>query len=153
MFEWFKKKEQRQKILVVDDNQDLVMAVAIVLEGQQYEVKTALNGPGALKVADQFLPDLIILDIMMPGMDGSEVLSNLKLNSRTKDIPVIMLTALNEMKDVEKHFVGGAASYIIKPYSNARLLEAVRAVFAKTGSGGPAITGYIPPSAEQPPQK
>jgi len=151
MFNFFGKKETSlPRVLVVDDNPDLVAAVITVLGKQQYDVKSAHNGPSALKMAEQFQPDVILLDVMMPGMDGGEVLSELKQNPKTKDIPVLMLTVMNDMKDVEKHFLGGAAGYIIKPYKNERLMESVRSILEKNKTGGTVITGYVPSAEDKP---
>ena len=108
--------ERRQKpvILVVDDTpENLDVMTSILSPG--YAVRAAINGPTALKIAEKQLPDLILLDIMMPGMDGYEVCQKLKENPVTRDIPVIFVTAMDQISDEARGFSLGAADYIPKP--------------------------------------
>jgi putative two-component system response regulator len=102
-------------ILVVDDT---VTNIDILVEalGGSYEVAVATNGPSALKIAEASLPDIILLDIAMPGMDGYEVCRRLKSQGRTKDIPVIFLSAMTELKNKTRGFGLGAVDYITKPF-------------------------------------
>ncbi len=109
------KKFEDCTILVVDDtrmNVDLLVSAI----GDRYDLSVAMNGPTALQLATENVPDLILLDIMMPDMDGFEVLKRLREGERTKDIPVILLTALSEVGDKAKGFALGAMDYIIKPF-------------------------------------
>jgi putative two-component system response regulator len=102
-------------ILAVDDvkmNLDLLVSAL----GDRYDLSVATNGAAALKLASEAHPDLILLDIMMPGMDGFEVLQQLKENPDTRDIPVIFLSALSEVEKKAKGFDMGAVDYIIKPF-------------------------------------
>jgi len=112
-------------ILVVDDiPQNIEVAKGILLP--EYSIMAASNGQLALKIAETKQPDIILLDIMMPDMDGFEVCRQLKANSATKNIPVIFVTALDEQVDEEKGFHLGAVEYITKPYNHAILKARVR---------------------------
>jgi signal transduction histidine kinase len=103
-------------ILVVDDQPINLKVIASVLS-QEYSLSIANNGVNALKMLEKGLPDLILLDIMMPEMDGFEVCRQIKQNERTKDIPVIFLTAKTDIKDIIKGFDYGAVDYIFKPFN------------------------------------
>ncbi len=105
-----------KSILVVDDtpaNIDILMEIL----ADKYDVSVATDGPSALESVAEDKPDLILLDVMMPGMDGYEVCSRLKSSEQTKDIPVIFITAMTEIEDEIKGFEAGAIDYITKPFS------------------------------------
>ena len=119
-------KEPSQTVLVVDDTPENIDVLKGVL-GKHYLVKAATNGPLALKIAASANPpDLIMLDVMMPGMDGYEVCSLLKADERTRPIPVIFATAKAELEDEAKGFALGAADYITKPVRAPLVLARVR---------------------------
>lgn len=103
-------------ILAVDDQPNNLKVIAGVL-GDEYQLSIANNGHNALKILDKLVPDLILLDIMMPGMDGFEVCHEIKLRPQLKDIPVIFLTAKTEISDIVKAFEAGAVDYIFKPFN------------------------------------
>jgi putative two-component system response regulator len=103
-------------VLVVDDNEANVDILVDTL-GEIYEVSVAMDGPTALEVVKENPPDLILLDIMMPGMDGYEVCQRLKANQKTRSIPVIFVTAMDQIADEMKGFALGAVDYITKPIS------------------------------------
>jgi PleD family two-component response regulator len=116
----------KQVILVVDDSPDDIALISQVLR-ETYQVKVATNGKDALHIAySSSPPDLILLDIMMPGMDGYEACRQLKSDPQTSDIPVIFLSSRGEVADEEKGFEAGAVDYIIKPISPPILLARVR---------------------------
>lgn len=116
----------KQVILIVDDSPDDIALISKVLR-ETYQVKVATNGKDALHIVfSANPPDLILLDIMMPGMDGYEVCRELKSDPQTSDIPVIFLTSKTEVADEEKGFEAGAVDYIIKPLSPPILLARVR---------------------------
>jgi putative two-component system response regulator len=116
----------KQVILVVDDSPDDIALISQVLR-ETYQVRVATNGKDALHIAySSNPPDLILLDIMMPGMDGYEACRQLKSDSQTSDIPVIFLSSRGEVADEEKGFEAGAVDYIIKPISSPILLARVR---------------------------
>ena len=116
--------EDKKRILVVDDESTNIKILKYTL-GLDYNVSAATDGPDALEVAEELLPDLILLDIVMPDMDGYAVISKLKGNEKTKDIPVIFLTAMVSPEDETKGFNLGASDYIFKPFSSDLLLRRV----------------------------
>jgi DNA-binding response OmpR family regulator len=116
----------RNQILLVDDHPVNLKALDILLTAQGYAVRTAPNGSLALILAQKFPPDLILLDIRMPGMDGFETCHRLKGDDRTRDIPIIFLSALDELKDKIKAISVGGADYIIKPFAKADVLARVK---------------------------
>jgi len=118
-----------QTILVVDDAPENIDVLSGVLS-TSYKIKAAINGEKALKIAFASSPDLILLDIMMPGMDGYEVCRRLKDDPRTKNIPVIFVTAKSDVKDETHGFELGAVDYITKPVSPPIVLARVHAQLA-----------------------
>lgn len=116
----------QQTILIVDDTPDNIDVLAEVL-APHYQTKIALNGEKALKIAaGEHKPDLILLDIMMPGISGYDVCQRLKRNSDTHGIPIIFVTAMNDMEDEKKGLEMGAVDYITKPINPAIVLARVR---------------------------
>ncbi len=103
-------------ILIVDDEADGRFLVDAILEGQGYVLETARNGPEALEKASRLQPDLILLDVMMPDMDGFEVCSRIRNNPLTAEVPIIMLTAMDDRRHLLKGLESGADDYITKPY-------------------------------------
>ena len=120
------------QILVVDDEPDILSVLVYHLSREGYQVKTAVNGQGALKAAEVDRPDLIILDLMLPGMDGYEVLARLRSDERLGSIPVILLTALVEEEERVKGFEVGADDYIAKPFSARELGLRVEALLRRS---------------------
>jgi len=124
------------KILVVDDEPSITNLVSAYLKPEGYEVFTAIDGPSGLKAARAFKPDLVILDIMLPGMDGIELLSRLR---RESEVYVILLTAKTEETDKVVGLSIGADDYVTKPFSprelTARVKSALRRIQAGAGSG------------------
>ena len=110
-----------KKILVCDDEPYILMALTDAVEMEGYECVTAINGKEALQKAREALTDLIMLDIMMPFMDGFEVCRELKADATTRDIPVIMLTAKSQQIDIQKGKDAGADDYITKPFRPSTL--------------------------------
>ena len=113
----------KQKILIVDDTPENIQILMETLK-DDYKIVAAINGEKALKMAEMIpLPDIILLDIMMPGMDGYEVCNRLKDNEKTRYIPVVFITALSEEEDEAKGLALGAVDYIAKPI-NPELVKA-----------------------------
>ncbi len=112
-------------ILIVDDVPTNVMLVQAILKKQGYTLLTADNGPKALEICEAKLPNLVLLDIMMPGMDGYEVLKRLKDNPKTNHIPVIIMSALSDMQSIVKGYQLGAIEYVTKPFQREELLKRV----------------------------
>ncbi len=115
------------KILVVDDQPDNVFLLEDRLNKEGFNVIRAYDGKSAIKKAEFEKPDLILLDVMMPDIDGFEVCKSIKLNQHTNSIPVILVTALNSSSDIEKGFEIGAFDYIKKPFNRTELLARVKA--------------------------
>lgn len=113
-------------ILIVDDNKNNLQVLGNVLNESKYRVAMAINGNTALRLAEKTHPDLIVLDIMMPEMDGFEVCKRLKADAKTADIPVIFLTAKTDLEDVVKGFQLGGVDYITKPFKKEELLVRVK---------------------------
>lgn len=119
------KKVLKPLILIVDDTPQNIQVLGSILYDNGYNVSIASSGAGALQSVKNKIPDLILLDIQMPGMDGFEVCAQLKNRNETKDIPVIFLTALTETKSILKGFNLGAVDYITKPFNAAELTARV----------------------------
>jgi len=120
-----KKKSIRARILVVDDEPDLVSTVQCRLKWYRCEVITAANGKEGLEKAISEKPDLILLDLNMPVMNGHEMLERLRNHPDLKDTPVIMLTALCEAQDIATVSSYGISDYITKPFDFAELMEKI----------------------------
>jgi len=118
-----------RKILAVDDEKHIVRLIQVNLERQGYDVVTAFDGKEALQKVEAERPDLVVLDVMMPYMDGFEVLQNLKRNPSTRDIPVIMLTAKAQDADVFKGLQSGVDLYLTKPFNPMELISFVKRIF------------------------
>ncbi len=119
----------KKKILVVDDEEDILHFLELVLGEKGYQVITASGGHEALTRAQIEHPDLVLLDIMMPKMDGWEVLKLLRVDAATADIPVAMLSARTEAKDRVQGLQEGAIDYICKPFSLQELIGKIESVF------------------------
>jgi two-component system alkaline phosphatase synthesis response regulator PhoP len=124
----------RHTILMVDDEEDIVEMVRYNLTKEGYDVSGAANGEDAIRIAKKAVPDLIILDLMLPGVDGLDVCKVLKNDQRTKNIPIIMLTAKCEETDIILGLELGADDYIAKPFSLKVLRARVKAVLRRTKS-------------------
>ena len=122
----------KKRILVVDDERDLVELIAYNLQRNGYEVLTAPDGQAALDAARRQRPDLIILDLMLPGIDGTEVARQLRADPITAHVPVIMLTAKSEEIDVVVGLALGADDYITKPFSMKILLARLSTVLRRS---------------------
>jgi len=122
------------KILVVDDEIYIVHILDFSLGMEGYEVLTALDGEQALEKARAEHPDLIVLDIMMPKLDGYETCKRLKADPETKDVPVILLSAKGRNVDQKVGFEVGADDYITKPFSPRKLVERINTLLGHTNS-------------------
>ncbi|MEM7179676.1 MAG: hybrid sensor histidine kinase/response regulator [Spirochaetota bacterium] len=119
-------KQNKERILIIDDTPSNIKLLAALLDDKGYEVSASLDGQQAVQIISHIKPDLILLDIMMPGLDGYEVCKILKEDTTNREIPVIFLTAKSESTDIVKAFQIGAADYIAKPFSSSELLARVR---------------------------
>lgn len=118
-----------KKILAVDDEKHIVRLIQVNLERAGYEVVTAGDGVEALEKVATDIPDLIVLDWMMPQLNGMETLKRLKANEATEQIPVIMLTAKSQDADVFKGWQSGVDCYLTKPFNPMELLTFVKRIF------------------------
>lgn len=122
-----------RRILAVDDEPSIVRLIEVSLTRQGYTVLTASDGRQALAMAESERPDLIVMDIMMPYVDGFEAIRLLKSKPETKDIPVILLTAKRHDADMIRGLESGAASYLTKPFAPAELVSVVGQLVEGTG--------------------
>ncbi len=122
---------RRELVLVADDDEDIVRFVEVNLRLEGFEVVTAGDGKEALEQAREILPDLVLLDIMMPEMDGFEVCQTLRASARTKHIPIIMLTARSLSADKVVGLTSGADDYIIKPFDPIELVARVKSALRR----------------------
>ena len=127
-----------EKILIVDDDIDTLRMVGMLLERQGYSIVAASSGQQGLALAKSEKPNLILLDLMMPDIDGIEVARQLRDDPETQRILIIMFTAKGQMEDKLEGFDAGADDYMVKPTQPKELLAHVRAVL-KRASGAPAI--------------
>lgn len=118
-----------KKILAVDDERHIVRLVQVNLERAGYQVVTAFDGREALEKVEFENPDLVVLDVMMPYMDGFEVLQTLRKNQSTRDLPVIMLTAKAQDADVFRGWQSGVDCYLTKPFNPMELISFVKRIF------------------------
>jgi len=121
----------KERILVVDDEEDILELVTYNLNREGYHIKGATTGERALKKIQTESFDLIVLDLMLPGIDGLEVAKSLKSNPKTRNIPIIMLTAKGEEADIVTGLELGADDYITKPFSPRVLIARVRAIIRR----------------------
>jgi two-component system phosphate regulon response regulator PhoB len=128
-------------ILVVDDEPDISALVAYHLARESYRVRTAASGPEAIRAAELERPDLIVLDLMLPGMSGLQVLEELRGRPETREIPVILLTARREEQDRIQGLRQGADDYVAKPFSPQELILRVAAVLRRVQQAPPAGSG------------
>ncbi|UCB51722.1 MAG: response regulator [Candidatus Zixiibacteriota bacterium] len=122
------KRRKPAKILVIDDEPEITDIVETFLETAGYEVESENASQPGIDRAKVFLPDLVLLDIMMPTLDGYEICSELKRSEKTKRIPVVFLTGKDARSDEGKSFKVGGVLYIKKPFSCERLLDIVKVV-------------------------
>ena len=121
------------RILIVEDEPNIIKLISIRLERLGHSINAADNGVTALEIARESLPDLILLDVMIPALNGLQVLQQLKADPTTAPIPVLMLTARGHEADIVAGLEGGADDYIIKPFSFPELISRVSSALARHG--------------------
>jgi len=124
------------RILAVDDEPNIVRLIQVNLVRQGYTVETANNGVEALAKIRENRPDLLVSDVMMPEMGGFELLKNVRMDPLLSDLPVIMLTAKTQDKDVMEGYTHGADMYLTKPFNPAELLQFVKRILSSGGGDG-----------------
>jgi two-component system phosphate regulon response regulator PhoB len=125
----------RTRILLIEDERGLTEALSWTFEKEGYEVLVARDGPEGLRKAQTLLPDLILLDIMLPGLNGLEICRELRAGERTRDIPIIILSAKTEETDQVVGFSLGADDYVPKPFSPKVLVQKVKALQRRLAGG------------------
>lgn len=125
--------ERPRLALVAEDDRDIRELVAAKLTAAGYQVSTAADGIAALAALRRLPPDVALLDVMMPGISGLDIITELRADPRTASIPVILLSARSQEFDVENGIAIGAADYVIKPFSPRELLARVEAVLERVG--------------------
>jgi twitching motility two-component system response regulator PilG len=120
----------KKKILIVEDEESLLKLESILLSSRGYEVVGVVNGKEALDYLASNRVDLVLLDIMLPEIDGFEVCRRIKENAETRDTPVVMLTAKKNPQDQQKGLAAGAAAYITKPFKSANIMELIQSLLA-----------------------
>jgi two-component system, OmpR family, alkaline phosphatase synthesis response regulator PhoP len=126
--------ENNKTIMVVDDNPDIITIVRTILEGKGFNVLSASSGAECLEALKSQKPDLIVLDIMMPEMDGLEVLTRLKSTTEFTNIPVVLLTAKVQYEDVLGGYKLGADYYITKPFTSTQLINGINLLLGENKS-------------------
>ncbi len=121
-----------KEILIVDDEPDVVVPIQFLMEQQGYLVMIAERGEDALDLIYQYKPDLVILDILLPGIDGYEVCEIIRLDANYREVKIIFLTARDREVDIAKGLSLGADAYITKPFSNTELVTKVRELIEQT---------------------
>ena len=116
----------RKKILLVDDSSTILMMEKFILRNGPYDLVTAANGEEGVRKASECLPDLILLDVIMPKMGGFEACRLIRSTERTKEIPIIMVTTRGEAANVEAGWANGCTDYVTKPINSIELLAKVR---------------------------
>lgn len=123
------------KALVIDDEENIIELIKLGLKYEGFQVESAADGPEGLTAAQRIDPDVIILDLMLPGMDGLEVCQQLRLNPTTRDIPVLMLTAKGQVHDKVTGLEIGADDYLPKPFDFEELVARIRAILRRQRRG------------------
>jgi two-component system phosphate regulon response regulator PhoB len=126
------------RILIIEDERGLVQSLSWYFGREGYETLVAQDGTEGLRKAQMMLPDIVLLDVMLPGVDGLTICKELRAGERTRDIPIIMITAKSEEGDQIEGFAKGADDYVTKPFNNKILLQRVKALLRRAeGQGDP----------------
>lgn len=115
-----------KKVLIVDDEPNIVLALRVLLEGQGYDIEYCFDGTSAIETLEGFIPDLVLLDVMMPGVDGFTVAKFIRNNVELLHTNIIFLTAKGTKDDKMEGYKSGAEYYIVKPFDNDNILEKVK---------------------------
>jgi len=122
-----------RRILIVDDEPNIVASLEFLMRGDDYDVLVARNGEEALRLAERFRPDLVLLDVMMPQRSGFEVCRRIRENPALSDMKIVMLTARGRDIEREKGLKSGANAYVTKPFSTKELMNTVRGLLPSSG--------------------
>ncbi|HNE27797.1 MAG TPA: response regulator [Saprospiraceae bacterium] len=122
--------ESAAKVLIVDDEPNIVIALEFLLQREGYQVEKAYNGLQALELAAAFSPDIVVLDVMMPGMDGFEVARRMRQIDRLEMTKIVFLTAKGTQRDKETGYASGGEYYLIKPFDNEVFVHTINEIMA-----------------------
>jgi DNA-binding response OmpR family regulator len=120
-----------RRVLIIEDEPNIIEAISFILTRDGWQVDTHSNGHDAVSVVQARAPDLVILDVMLPGRSGYDILTDLRALPATQDLPVLMLTARGQARDRELAEKAGASRFMTKPFSNADVIEALNALVAE----------------------
>lgn len=126
----------RNRILVVEDEESLLKLESILFTSKGYQVTGVRDGNAALEAISKERPDLVVLDVMLPGLDGFEVCRAIKANPQTSSIPVLMLTAKKSSIDLERGKLAGADAYLTKPFKSVKVLEVIEGLLIAQAARG-----------------
>lgn len=135
--------KQTPRVLVVEDEPDIAALIAYQLTREGFRVETAATGPEALKAVNREIPDLVVLDRMLPGLSGDEVLAQLRSEAATRQLPVLVLTAKREQEDRISGFELGADDYLTKPFSPRELVLRCQAILRRINEPGATSGGRV----------
>lgn len=130
-----------RKILIAEDEPNIVISLEFLLTGAGYEVAVARNGAEAIDLTKKLRPDLVVLDVMLPSVNGFEVCRQLRRNPATRDIRILMLTARGRESEMEKGMTAGANAYMTKPFATKDLVETVAGLLGAGPGAGTGETG------------
>lgn len=119
-----------KRVLLIEDEPNIIEAISFILSRDGWEVATHSNGHDAVDAVHRREPDVVILDVMLPGRSGYEILTDLRASAQTQDLPVLILTARGQTKDREMAERAGASRFMTKPFSNGDVLDAVKQLVA-----------------------
>lgn len=119
-----------KRILIAEDEPSIVLSLEFLLTEAGYEVFTAVNGADALKLAEQHKPDLLVLDIMLPVVNGFEVCRTVRSNPALREMPILMLTARGREQEIARGLALGASAYVTKPFGTRELMSKIRELLA-----------------------
>ncbi len=120
-----------KRVLIIEDEPNIIEAISLILSRDGWHVDSHSNGHDAVSVVQARAPDLVILDVMLPGRSGYEILTDLRAQPETRDLPVLMLTARGQARDRELAERAGASRFMTKPFSNADVIEALNALVVR----------------------
>lgn len=129
------ENQAQLSVLVIDDQENIIEFIKLGLKYEGFLVESAMDGQQGLDAAQRLIPELIILDVMLPGMDGLEVCRRLRANPTTQDIPILMLTAKDDVRDRIAGLDTGADDYLTKPFSFEELVARIRAILRRQNRG------------------
>lgn len=121
--------DKKYKILIVEDEPEIMELIELTLNSDEYDLVQAIDGEQGLELGTTSNPDLILLDIMLPKLDGYEICRRLKGNKETSGIPVVMLTAFGQKREIEQGYKVKADDYIVKPFEPAKLRQRIKKYF------------------------